>query len=69
MNKLEGFIPIDDEKETCSTLDCKNKVFVSTVFEDKIKGLSVEKLHFWCKKCYIKVSEGRNSKLESKDAK
>lgn len=59
MNQLEGFISIDDEKETCSTPNCKNKVFCSTIFEDKIKGLSVEKLHFWCKECYLKVSEGR----------
>ncbi len=59
MNRLEGFISIDDEKETCSTPNCKNKVFVSTIFNDKIKGLSVEKIHFWCKKCYIKISDER----------
>jgi hypothetical protein len=58
-NKLEGFLEIDDETATCSFPDCKEKVVGSTVFTDKIKGLNVDKYHFWCKKHYEEVLSGR----------
>jgi len=56
--ELEGFISI--KKETiCSFPKCKNKPIVSTIFDDKVKGLEVEKIHFWCKKHYKQLKEGK----------
>ncbi len=52
MNKLEGFISVDSEKVSCSHLGCKNKPVISTVIKEIIKGLLVDKVHFWCKEHY-----------------
>jgi len=54
-NKLEGFIEMDDDKINCSMPNCKERVVASTVFTEKIKGLNVDKYHFWCKKHYKRV--------------
>ena len=61
MNKLEGFISIDDEKVFCSHPECKNKPVISTVVDDKIKGLHVEKIHFWCKEHYNAIVSGEEN--------
>lgn len=66
-NKLEGFIEIDDEKEKCSVPKCKEKVVGSTMFVDKIKGLNVEKYHFWCKKHYEDVLAGKLKRQYQKE--
>lgn len=55
MAKFEGAIVIDDEKESCSRKGCKEKVVGATVVESKIKGLTVDEYHYWCKKHYIEV--------------
>lgn len=56
--KLEGFIPID-KKQKCSYPYCRNKPIISTIMDDKIKGLKVEKIHFWCKKHYDQLKKGK----------
>lgn len=56
-NKLEGFIGIDEE-QVCNYTDCKDKATMSTIFKDKMKGINVEKIHFWCDKHYNVIAEG-----------
>lgn len=60
MNKLEGFISVDDEKVSCSHPDCKNKPVISTIIKDTIKGLHVDKIHFWCKEHYDNLNNDAN---------
>lgn len=57
MNKLEGFIEVNNEKVNCSHPGCKQNPVISTVIKDNIKGLSVDKIHFWCREHYDALVE------------
>lgn len=65
-NKLEGFVAIDDEVETCNKSNCKNKVVVSTVIEKKVKGLTVDTYHFWCEEHYKELRKVDKKRSEVK---
>ena len=54
-NKLEGFIQIPEGMK-CNNPNCEKDAIISTIFEDKVKGLRVEKIHFWCKEHYDLLS-------------
>ena len=55
MVRLEGAIIIDDEKEKCSVVGCKEKVVGATVNKNTKKGLTFDEYCFWCKEHYKKV--------------
>ena len=41
-------VEIDSDKDKCSYLNCNSIPTIATISKDKIKGLSLEKIHYWC---------------------
>ena len=66
-NEMVG-IEIDTEKDRCSYPECDNLPVVATIFKDKIKGLVVDKIHYWCDIHYreLRLRSVYNKKVKQK---